>query len=394
VIVKKGGIRLNQGFFAAKFATEHLLLYEPTEGRFYGYDHQRGIWLPFSEHRIKAMLADDMKVYSDSQNNESIVFASNNSFLSHVIAFLKGQTERHDAFERTGLVIHVGNGMLHIDTDPPELREFSPSYYSRNQSPIPFVRDAECPRFEIELLAALSPDDQNLLQRYCGSLLLGKNRAQRILVLSGPGGTGKSTILEVVEKILGIENVTELRTECLGDRFETGRYIGKSMLTGKDVPTEFLMRKSAPTLKKLVGNDFLTAELKNNNHPFELRGQFNVAITCNKRLRVRLESDVDAWRRRLLPMEALSAVPAKRISEFGDLLIREEGPGILNWMIKGAIQHSRELRERGDFTLTDNQKALIDVILAESDSIREFVSHCVQRGEKTDTVTVEELLTA
>ena len=49
--------------------------------------------------------------------------ASLNGFTS----MLRGKTEMRDAFKRGEQVIHLANGMLHLETSPPELREFSPA---------------------------------------------------------------------------------------------------------------------------------------------------------------------------------------------------------------------------------------------------------------------------
>ena len=113
-------------------------------------------------------------------------------------------TEKRDAFPRLERVIHLANGMLHLD-DGPELRPFSPDYYSRNACPIPWDPEAECPRFMSELLgAALEPEDISLLQRWCGALLLGGNQAQKIMLFTGTPGGGKSTLVEIIESIIGL----------------------------------------------------------------------------------------------------------------------------------------------------------------------------------------------
>ena len=44
----------------------------------------------------------------------------------------------------------------------------------------------------------------------------------------------------------------------------------------------------------------MVAEIKGSNERPEIQGQFNIIITCNSRLSVRLEGDADAWRRRLV----------------------------------------------------------------------------------------------
>jgi len=391
---KQGSITLNDTFFAAKFAVEHTIVHEPAERQFYRYDEAHGLWSPQTIDSVKLTFAEDLKSYADSQQQSQIERKRTNPFLTSLADMLRGHTEHLDVFgQREKSIIHVGNGMLHLNTSPPELREFSPGYFSRNQCPIEIEESADCPRFKKELLAtALDPDDISLLQRWCGSLLLTGNSAQRIMILTGTAGGGKSTIAEIVEKIIGTQNVTELRTDNLADRFELFRYRGKTLLTGKDVPAEFLMRKGASTLKKLVGHDMLSAEGKNLSAPFNLRGEFNVLITCNSGLRVRLEGDAGAWRRRLMIIEYTRQKPEHRISDFASVLVSKEGRGILMWMIEGAIAHLKELETFGDFVLTQAQQDRVETLLAQSDSVREFVRRHVKVSDRSDSVTTDELV--
>jgi P4 family phage/plasmid primase-like protien len=381
-------IILNQPFFVGKFAEEHLVLHEPAEKGFYEYNESRGLWQPATFELVKKQFSEDLKTYADSQGESSIERKRTNSLLVGLADQLRGQVEKLEPFGAKKQAIHLKNGMLHLDVTPPELREFSPAYYSRNQSPIELVQGAQCPRFKSELLvAALNQEDVSLLQRWCGSLLLGGNAAQKILLLLGTPGGGKSTFVEVIEKVLGLENVTELRTDFLAERFELFRYLRKTLLTGKDVPADFLMRKGASTLKKLVGHDLLTPEGKNSNGCQNMRGVFNVVITANSRLKVKLEGDDGAWRRRLLVVEYEKPKPAKPVREFANLLLAEEAPGILLWMIQGAIAHQKELAELGNFRLTPKQEERTETLLAESDSIREFVRVCLKNSNPADQIT-------
>jgi putative DNA primase/helicase len=385
-------LQLNQPFFVAKFAKEHLVIHEPELNQFFTYNEERGLWQIATPNSIKTTFSQDLKVYADSQRESAIERKRTNALLEGLTSQLKGLVEHRDAFAQRKRIIHLKNGMLHLDVTPPELREFSPSYYSRNQCPFVLVKGADCPRFKEELLAsALDNDDISLVQRWCGSLLIGGNRAQRIMLMTGTPGGGKSTLVEIIEMIVGLENVTELRTEHLNERFELFKYIGKTLLTGKDVPAEFLMRKGAPVLKKLVGHDLLTPEGKRLNTAQNIRGEFDVVITCNSRLKVRLEGDAEAWRRRLLVIEYERPKPKNRILGFPKLLLATEAEGILLWMIQGALEHDAEANSRGDFVLTETQQRRVDVLLAESDSVREFVRTGLKHAHPGATVTTEGL---
>ena len=370
----KGSIQVNQMFFVGRFAVEHLVLHEPNERDFYIYDPESGAWLPRTSDAIKAMFAEDWQRYANEVSEPLLIPLRTNGLLDSLTSLMRGHVEKPEAFTRKGRVIHLANGMLHLDHEGAQLHSFSSDYHSRNVCPIPWDPDADCPRFKYELLATtLEPEDIDLLQRWCGSLLLGRNRAQKIMLIVGTPGGGKSTLLEIIEAIIGPANVCQLRTEHLGERFELSRFLRKTMLSGKDVRGDFLQTEGAHVLKALVGHDLLSAEKKGSNCEFQLRGEFGVAVSCNSRLRVKLEGDVEAWRRRLLIIRYEKPKPCERILDFAKTLLAQEASGILRWMVEGAIEHLRECDAIGDFRLTDRQIDRIDQLLAESDSIRQFV---------------------
>jgi P4 family phage/plasmid primase-like protien len=391
--IRRWGIGpLNQMFFTEKFAAENLILHEPDEKQFYCYDESTGLWRPKTVDSLKWRIAQEVKAYADTQQGRIEPFRYNEGFCETLVRLLRGRTEQKGVFMRGNGQVHLANGVIDLKQVPPVLLEFSPVFHSRNRSPIGLDPVAKCPRFLNELLGtALKEQDIRLLQCYCGSLLLGRNLAHAILILTGTAGGGKSTLVEIIERIVGRENVVELRTQLLLERFELARLIGKTLLTGKDVQAEFLMLKGASAIKKLVGHDFLSAEKKNSNACFDLAGEYDVLITCNSRLRVKLEGDADAWRRRLLLIHYNQPKPKRPIPDFAGMLLASEGPGILNWMLQGAQIFLEDLKELGGFRLTDEQKGRVESLLAESDSIRAFIKEWVKPGERSDDVTVEEL---
>ena len=394
---EKGKLTLNSMYFVARFARPGDVIYEPGEGRFYAYHTDTGLWRHCTEAALKVAFADMLKEYAATlpeAERSQIINARTERTLAGLLALLQGYAEQRDAFRRQPGVIHVANGMLHIGGDKPELRPFDLCYRSRNMVPVAYDPVADCPRFKRELLtAALDPDDVSLIQRHFGACMSGGNRAQKILVATGTAGGGKSTLVEILERQLGIENVGQLRTEHLAERFEIARFVGRTLLCGKDVPGRFLEESGAHALKALVGHDLLDGERKGSNASFPVRGDFGVVITCNSRLRVRLDGDADAWRRRLLIVKYERPKPERPERNFADVLLAEEGSGILRWMVEGARLHMAELAECGDFRLTLRQRQRVDALLAESDSVREFIRHRVEACDGAD-VAVFELIEA
>ncbi|MGD0276059.1 MAG: DUF5906 domain-containing protein, partial [Syntrophales bacterium] len=260
---------INQAFWAALHQAEHIQLFEPDERTFYRYNQENGLYSIVSEDVIKQEIASRILEVSRQQGLPSLERKRTNYNLNHIVS--------------------------------QDFCSFSPEFYSRNQCPIPYNASATCERFLNELLyLAVTPEDALLLQKFAGLCLLGDNLIQKLLILDGLPGRGKSTLALIIEDLVGRANVTELRTRHLSERFELFRYLKKSLLVGVDVPGQFLSEKGAHVIKGLVGCDWFDAEQKGGTASFPFQGNFCILITSNSRLQVRLDGDDGAWKRRLL----------------------------------------------------------------------------------------------
>lgn len=84
---------------------------------------------------------------------------------------------------------------------------------------------------------------------------------QTAVLAVGPGGNGKSTLLDAVVAALGKDNVSGLSLQRLeSDKFAVVRLLGKLANVCADLPSDHLT--SASTFKALTGGDRLTAERK------------------------------------------------------------------------------------------------------------------------------------
>jgi len=381
---------INERYWAALYSRENRVLYDPDEKAFFRYDESKGLWQPVTQESIRETISARILEISRESRQFTLEIQITQTKLKAVVSALMGIVEKRGAFRVKERFIHVANGVVRLGDDDVKFGGFAAEDYSRNQSPFAFEPEAECPRFLNELIyPAVSADDADLLQRWAGLALFGYNLPQRFVILDGTPNGGKGTLVRIIQALVGVENTYQLRTECLQERFETYRYRGKTLLIGPDVPGDFLMRKGASMLKVLVGGDPISAEGKGLNGDFAMFGNFNIVMTCNSRLRIRLEDDAGAWRRRLLVVRYEKPPPEKRILDFHNTLLRDEGSGILRWALAGFVKLQSEFAERGDFALTDAQRGRVDSLLAESDSLRLFVKERMERHEYGDVTTGE-----
>ena len=314
----------NQPAIAAKFARDQQIRFDPGTGEFTSYNAATGAWEPLREPAVKGLLAKFIKQQAEENNAKEFLHKRTNAFLGAVLALLKGFTLAVDKY-KVYRHIHVANGMLDLSVMPSVLRSHDPSFLSRQLCSIPYRPKAKCPRFLSDLLGpALSSEDIDLLRRFLGAMLLGGNAAQRFLILYGGAARGKSTLVTLVEWIVGLDNVAHFRADHLDNRFETSAFRNKTLLTAKDVPGDYLVHKGARAIKALVGGDPFEAEIKYGGKS-RLHGNFNLIVTSNSRLRLAVEDDEDAWRRRLLILRFEGKPPAQRIANFAEVLFPRRG---------------------------------------------------------------------
>jgi len=373
---------INESFWAGIYHVENTGLFEPDEKTFYHYNPESGLYESISQDSIKQRISRRLLEVARTENL-SLERKRTDVTLKAIISQLKGIRERRGAFKKKSNIVHLANGVIVFNEDGnADLCEFSPDFYSRNQSPIPYDPHARCEKFLNELIyPAVSTENAILLQKYGGMCLLGDNIIQRLLILDGLAGRGKTQFALVIQKLIGQLNVSELRTKHLSDRFELYRYLKKQLLVGVDVPGNFLSEKGAYVIKGLVGGDYFDAEQKGGTGCFPLQGNFCILITSNSRLQVRLDGDIGAWRRRLLIVRYEAQPPKKKIPNFADVLIKEEGPGILNWCLAGLGMLLDDVSQHGDIQLDPEQTGIVDSLLAESDSLRIFLKENIENHE-------------
>jgi P4 family phage/plasmid primase-like protien len=383
---------VNEQYFAGYFAKSIAILYAPTKKSFYLYDDETGVWKQESDEKIINMIGKLLLWYSRQYTEPTTLSYRKHSTYTSILKLLKGIVENKDAFaKRHGYFYHCADCILKIDSKTGSVTplEFSPDYFSLYQSAIKYEPNCTCPKFiELLLSNAMTPDDIEHLQLYFGQCILGINISQTFLLLIGTPAGGKSTLVNVIEKINGRWNCAELRTAHMTGRFEVGSVRGKTLLTGKDVDSGFMNGAGAKALKVLTGNDTVTAEYKNSNQRHNIEGNFNIIITSNNTLQINFDGDIDAWRRRILIIRYDNPPPEKKIANFDDVLIEEEGSGILNWALEGAV---KLIKSGGIISKSDEQEARVDFLLKSSRPFECFADNFIHPTPGA-AVTTEEVV--
>lgn len=362
-------------YWADRYAHETLISFDSESSKFYSYDEPSGVWLMQRSQDLRSKLAKYLLKYAGVTKQLVLSNKRSQARLAEMAAVLQSHARTLNPYTgKQGGVLHLGNGMLHLDTCAPQLRPFSPSYFSRRQCPIPYDSKATCPRFLNELvLSAMDQDDADLLQLFCGQFLLRRNIFQVFLIFKGDAGSGKGTIERIIRAILGVNEITELRPAHLGSRFEFDNLADVSLFVGSDANANFLSEEGASRIKALTGGDIVSSEQKGGGkRPVE--GEHNVLITTNSDLQIKLQGDRSAWKRRMHIIEFHRAPGKPSLTDFDKTLIKEEGIGILRWFIEGAEKVLKLSRDGQSFPVTARQRARVDKLLDSSDCLNQFVA--------------------
>lgn len=257
---------------------------------------------------------------------------------------------------------HIGvpNGILDLaelkgklrplwQTTPPEelalpLMEPDPSYLITKTLPVRYDPEATCPKWD-ELLTRMLPREppepkaggdqrREVLAEYIFSLLVGGWPANHWLILLGGAEDGRPFVLKVISGLLGEPNVSRVPLSRLGK----GTHI--EALEGKlaNISTEL-----APPgdLDETVVRQIVMGE------PVQLGRNRREATTGHPTARLVMACDDTGLfipRDRLL-RERLILMPFEGnvwedgvVPDLAEQLIAEEGPGILNWVLRGGAR--------------------------------------------------------
>ena len=212
---------------------------------------------------------------------------------------------------------------------------------------VAFDPTATCPAWE-DFLELIIPDPKirACAQRCLGATLFGENRAQVAIIMRGPGGNGKSTLLNGLSHVLGQRD--GYAAPCKIEMFlEIGNAQASSATPEEaDLPgarayiaTEPGARDvlSAKKIKGLTGGDRRMSRGLYAD-PFFWTPRGMPIISCNRTPKIKDEDEGTRRRLVFVPFDVnLRALPPDKQRDQGEVEaeMRSQGSGILNWLIAG-----------------------------------------------------------
>lgn len=239
-----------------------------------------------------------------------------------------------DLWDRDADLFGVPNGMVDLRSGE-YIASHAEAYITRSAAVDPDIT-IDCLRW-LRFLNEITDGDGALklfLQRWIGYSLTGETREQKLAFFHGPGGSGKSTFIQTVQRVLGdyaasAEMATFTNSSFDGHPEQIARLDGVRMVVASETEAGHKLRENR--IKELTGGDTITARFMRQNS-FSFKPRFKLNFVGNHAPAI---SHLDtAMQRRILVVPFLHrpTEPDLHLEE----ILATEWPGILRWAINGA----------------------------------------------------------
>lgn len=211
------------------------------------HTYENGIYIPGYEPIERAMVKEISSLTSN-QRNEVLKYLN-------VICVEEEQTADLN-------LIAFKNGIYNLSTN--QLEKFNPQYIITNKIPWNYNPNAKSELVDSVLnkLACGEKEIRYVLEEVAGSCLyrsaaIGGGKAA---ILVGDKYNGKSTLIHMIQTMLGKDNYSALDPKQISDRFSTIMLYGKLANIGDDISADYIGDVSI--LKKLITGETVKAEEK------------------------------------------------------------------------------------------------------------------------------------
>ena len=243
----------------------------------------------------------------------------------------------------------------------------NPAYRATVQIPHSFDPDAQTEGQALEAwlrFAIPDGDDREMLLEYAGLCLTRDVRQQKFLILQGVGGSGKSTLIRLIERMIGSENIANISLSELTQRFAAYGLMGKLLNSCADLEVAAL--EDTSVLKKLLGEDSLRVEPKGKD-AISIRSMARLIFSTNELPTVKSERSNGFYRR--LQVLEMNRQPTTINAALFDGL-----NGQINHFIRLCVEAVQRMYERGTLLESENSKTAVKQMRSDSDSVEAWLS--------------------
>ena len=239
-------------------------------------------------------------------------------------------------------IFNCKNGM--IDLESGRLLSHDKAKFITKIGPVVYDPEARCPLWKkfLKDIFAKNTEFINFVQRVLGWTLTGDTSSQAMFILYGNGANGKSTFINTIMKLMGdyaTSTPTETFMQKKGDQAsnDIARLNGTRFVSAMEA--EYGGKLAESVIKRLTGDDMISARFLYGEF-FDFLPTFKIFMATNHKPKIG-GMDNAIWRRiRMIPFEV--NFPEDKQDRMLSKKLAEELPGILAWMVEGALKWRKE----------------------------------------------------
>lgn len=261
--------------------------------------------------------------------------------------------------------IHCANGYYDLEEEKFHTGEHE---YCRNRLPVKYAQElSPIPKWEAFLNDLLEPGDILTLQEFMGYCLIPTTKAQRMLILVGKGGEGKSRIGHVLSHLLGQAMCNGSLNKLETNRFARADLENRLVMVDDDLKMEGL--PSTNTIKTLVTADTPIDVERKGRQSYQAQLYCRFLAFGNGTLRALHDRSHGFFRRQMVI--TVKERPADRVDnpELSQELLSEL-EGIFKWCIAGLL---RLKWNNMQFIVTDRSLQNLEEAVDEGNNIPAFL---------------------
>ena len=250
-------------------------------------------------------------------------------------------------------LIAFENGVYDMRTG--KLIPFSPDIVVTNKIPWEYHADAysEICDKTLNKMACQDKDIRALLEECIGYCFYRKNELSKAFVLTGQKANGKSTFLDMIKNVLGMENYSALDLDELDERFSVATMAGRLANIGDDISDEFLHGKAVASFKKIVSGNQVKAEFKGQD-PFFFNPYVKLLFSANDIPRMKDKTGAVLRRLVIVPFNAtFTKDDPDHDPWIGEKL---KAPEVMSYLIKLGLEGLNRVIMNKSFTESDKVK--------------------------------------
>lgn len=274
-------------------------------------------------------------------------------------------------------LLNLENGILQLPGAT--LIPHDPKFGFNHMIPIQFDAESKCPKFKNFLTEIFDGDKDKVrfIQDFFGYCLRHGNPDHKMLWLFGDGRNGKSTLLRVLEALLGETNVATLTLAQTSEQFLSYKLKDKlANIADENSCDDKLL--NTETIKLLSSEGKMTTrKIYGDCIEFRFLGKLIYSLNAIPRFK----DYSDAFKERVIILIFKKQFLGKTQVQNLEQQFIEELPGILNWAIRGLQRITRQ----GKLLVPDSIKKDGDALLDEGNSPIQFIKLCCTVKEKAKT---------